>query len=110
MTLKEDVKKALDGLAQFIIMNDTGTDESASAIEWHGILKQALTPPTAEEVCEALREHYKHYVCYSEVSNEFMFEDSEKITRHGIYGYQVVVYMPPHLITLIGRFYEGEIK
>lgn len=42
MTSKEDIKKALDGLAQFIIMNDTGTDESASAIEWHGILKQAL--------------------------------------------------------------------
>ena len=35
--------EALIGLAQFIIMNDTGTDESASAIEWHGILKQALT-------------------------------------------------------------------
>ena len=52
---KEDEKltkeqKALDGLAQFIIMNDTGTDESASAIEWHGILKQALTPPTSDEV------------------------------------------------------------
>ena len=42
MTPKENIKKALDGLAQFIIMNDTGTDESASAIEWHGILKQAL--------------------------------------------------------------------
>ncbi len=34
--------EALDGLAQFIIMNDNGTDESASAIEWHGILKQAI--------------------------------------------------------------------
>lgn len=35
--------EALDGLAQFIIMNDTGTDESASAIEWHNTLKQAIT-------------------------------------------------------------------
>ena len=34
--------EALDGLAQFIIMNDNGTDESASAIEWHGILKTAI--------------------------------------------------------------------
>ena len=43
MTTKEDIKKALDGLAQFIIMNDTGTDESASAIEWHNTLTEALT-------------------------------------------------------------------
>ena len=36
------IEEALDGLAQFIIMNDTGTDESASAIEWHNTIKQAL--------------------------------------------------------------------
>ena len=33
MTPKEDIKKALDGLAQFIIMNDTGNNESASKIK-----------------------------------------------------------------------------
>ena len=43
MTPKDGIKEALDGLAQFIIMNDTGTDESASAIEWHGIVTKALT-------------------------------------------------------------------
>jgi len=42
MITHEEAIKALDGLAQFIIMNDTGTDESASAIEWHGIIKKAL--------------------------------------------------------------------
>ena len=45
----EEAIKALDGLAQFIIMNDTGTDESASAIEWHNIIKQSITEQQAKE-------------------------------------------------------------
>lgn len=67
---KEDIKKALDGLAQFIIINDNGTDESASAIEWHGILKKALTEleelkryPTAEEVALIPEANIKLVTC-----------------------------------------------
>ena len=62
MTPKEDVKKALDGLAQFIIMNDNGTDESASAIEWHNIIKQSITEQQAKEkVHEDLLRDAKRY-------------------------------------------------
>lgn len=50
------IEEALDGLAQFIIMNDTGTDESASAIEWHNTIKQALTRAKKEhELLELYR-------------------------------------------------------
>jgi hypothetical protein len=41
--------EALNGLAQFIIINDIGTDESASAIEWHGIIKKALERAKKDE-------------------------------------------------------------
>ena len=62
MTAKEDIKKALDGLADFIIMNDTGTDESASAIEWHNIIKQSITEQQAKEkVHEDLLRDAKRY-------------------------------------------------
>ena len=54
--------KALDGLAQFIIMNDTGTDESASAIEWHNIIKQSITEQQAKDkVHEELKRDVKRY-------------------------------------------------
>lgn len=35
-------QKALNGLANFIIMHGNNDDYDASAIEWHDILKQAI--------------------------------------------------------------------
>ena len=68
MTAKEDIKKALDGLAQFIIMNDNGTDESASAIEWHNTLTEALTRAKKEhEMLELYRECNKEGVFWLEI-------------------------------------------
>lgn len=65
MIAKEDIKKSLDGLAQFIIMNDTGTDESASAIEWHNILTEALErAKKVEELLELYRKHYRNGIGY----------------------------------------------
>ena len=116
---KEDEKltkeqKALDGLAQFIIMNDTGTDESASAIEWHGILKQALTPPTSDEVCKALSEFVGREVSYTNKQFHYIIKNTQVLMFvTETYNNKTVslgVYLPPHFITLLGRVYEGEIK
>lgn len=76
MTSKEDVKKALDGLAQFIIMNDNGTDESASAIEWHDILKQALE--RAKKVEELLMIYKQYYNGYLSPADQKRRQDLEK--------------------------------
>lgn len=35
-------QRALNGLANFIIMHGNNDDYDASAIEWHGILKTAI--------------------------------------------------------------------
>jgi len=74
-------------------------------------LKKALTPPTQEEVCKALSEHFhSDSVRYSNITLMFEMYDQIicKISQFGIVYFMDG--LPPHLITLIGRFYEGEIK
>ena len=62
-------------------------------------IKKALTPPTADEVCKALSEYLKRNVYY---------EDGMFKVHSDVYGEIVDLNtLPPHLITLIGRFYEG---
>lgn len=100
--------EALNGLAQFIIMNDTGTDESASAIEWHNTLKQALTPPTSEEVCEVLSEYFiDKYICVDNKFYNYGGNEPKAVIYKIECGVVIKYALPPHLITLIGRFYEG---
>lgn len=74
-------------------------------------LEEALTPPTVDEVCVALSERYNN------ASIQYL-EDKKSF----VYGYLLsticrlvgdgTVYwgtrdLPPHLVTMIGRFYEG---
>lgn len=71
-------------------------------------LRQALTPPTADEVCEALSEYFiDKYIC---VDNKFYnYGGNEpKAVIYKINCSVVIRYdLPPRIITLIGRFYEG---
>ena len=68
---------------------------------------QVLTPPTEEEVCEALEKHTTFLTAYNKHEKEF-FDDNGCIC-YLINGrtYFNDIALPPHLITLIGRFYEG---
>ena len=70
-------------------------------------IKQALTPPTAEEVCEALENYSGRLTSYKEKHNTF-FDDVGYIC----FSIKKLIYLrrnalPPHLITLVGKFYEG---
>jgi hypothetical protein len=86
-------------------------NEIEEALNEYVELKKALTPPTADEVCKALSEWFhSDSVKYSNIT--FMFEMYDQIICK-ISQFGIVYFMdglPPHLITLIGRFYEGEIK
>jgi len=76
-------------------------------IEEFKLLEQALTPPTEEEVEKALGAYLKCNVSKTE-SRFIKNNDVSQIIS--FYGYGVLkIYeiLPPHLITLIGRFYEG---
>lgn len=107
------------------------TEDIDSAME---VIKQVLTsPPTADEVCKALSDFYEvniiheHYqkgidvnvytidaFYYRETNHDI---DNKPYTRRRdvVAGDKeriaLDVYLPPHLITMIGRFYEGlEVK
>ncbi len=81
-------------------------------------LKSILTPPTAEEVCEALSEYLQRKVnIYSD--NTFYYTEQRQIgecdeiicgygweNEHHTIAFEID--LPPHLITLIGRFYEAQ--
>jgi len=70
------------------------------------LLKKALTPPTSEEVVKALNKEFPNS------DNKFKngkFYANGKLVIHGYdVGNDITINhpMPPHLITLIGRFYQ----
>ena len=72
------------------------------------ILKQALTPPTEEEMCKALSDYYGLMVRYDDRNNLFQkyVGDGDWVPIN-IVNFRNHV---PHLITLIGIFYEWRIK
>jgi hypothetical protein len=79
------------------------------------LIKQALTPPTEEEVCKTLSEWFNNeFVSYNDEECEFHIENdticfsyiknNEDLSKLKIkFEYD----LPPHLITMIGKFYEG---
>ena len=77
--------------------------------EWRMAYVEKVVPPTEEEVCEALSEYYGFEVVYKGLNFITKIEHD--------YYYEVVSIadncivftapFPPHLVTLIGRFYEG---
>ncbi len=73
-------------------------------------IERALTPPTADDVCKALSEYFGFSFYYQD--NFFYRSDGIKyIYPLKVSGFtEIQLYdghLPPHLITLIGRFYEG---
>lgn len=78
-------------------------------------IEKALTPPTADEVCEALKDFFKNSkyhnyidtVYYSDKGKYFYTEDEQRNLIEMIFDNYYVHEIPPHLIIKIGRFYEG---
>ncbi len=76
-------------------------------------LKNYLTPPTADEVCKALSGWFDEKFYYDVNQKEFYTKALNgqhsvvKLKKNEIHfgGWYT---MPPHLITLIGRFYEAQ--
>ena len=72
-------------------------------------IKQALTPPTEEEVCEALSEYFgkKVFVDKRYKISAFVVERGSSVAYINARNRLCLTQLPPHLVTLIGRFYEG---
>lgn len=97
--------------------NDEPHEWTKKETEAYELLKKALTPPTSDEVCEALSEHYRQPISYTNngykngfhTENQFIivYRDGKIIFTNREYfahDYQ------PSTATLIGRFYENEVK
>lgn len=84
------------------------------------IVAKALTPPTADEVCEALskcEDLDKHsFITYMPENKSFtlfkQFRDDDcyeaDLVRYEKGTIYIAKHYPPHLITLIGRFYKAQ--
>ena len=102
MTPKEQLKEIYNGMS-----NNIGFVKEFKNIE------QALTEleelkryPTSEEVCEAMSEYYGVEVIYRKTDGFQVFRSRWNDGEYGdIYLEELI--KTPHLITLLGRFYEG---
>lgn len=117
MTPKEALKGIKQAIAEYL-HKQTGV-----SVEKHfeylqydteiSIVEQALTPPTPDEVCNALSEYFKLRTYeYDIVQKKFkrVFSKNEYyyIVNFDINGnIKLFEVLPPHLITMIGKFYES---
>ena len=75
------------------------------------LLKQALTPPTSIELCDKLSDWFEEEIYFDKQSAVFYLDDMAITRKDNYYNSWGIGYpLPPHLITLIGRFYENEVK
>ena len=78
-------------------------------------IKQALTPPTANEVCEAMSKYFEVSVGYLMGDffigkNDYEVEYLIETVINDVNKEKLIVLhtaFTPHLITLIGRFYKS---
>jgi hypothetical protein len=131
MTPKEALKGIKQAIAEHLhLKTGVSVEKHFEYLQYDteiDIVEQALTEleelkryPTADEVCEALGEFYKWKVSYSNerYNHMFYFEESKlgvlRFMNNGVYfiqsDYHKTNDLPPHLITLLGRFYENEVK
>ena len=99
--------EALEVLQNYIMVNEP-LETQEHYLKRLNVIRLAITPPTAEEVCKALSEHYGKEVIYEKQFKEF--RKGFRVVAHpreNIYNEFDLLGIPPHLITLIGRFYEG---
>lgn len=105
--------EALRVLKANAILFDDGTDFGASMLEAICDIDKALTPPTADQLCEELSKYMKEPVWLDE-RNEIRISTQwlvRKIYYEGEYkGLNFLVVLPPRIIKRIAQFYESEAK
>ena len=80
--------------------------------EAYDIIKKALTPPTADKVCEALSEYFgKEVKVDKRYKNTTFVCDGKNIAWVDNNGnVQINQPKPPHIVELVAKYYKGEIK
>ncbi len=107
------MSKELEALKDLIKRNNALKNEGHFHIgkDTLDTISQALTPPTQEEVCKALSDYLGEKMIY--LGFDFVNVDITKIAvQFNLKNKNIELYveLPPHLITMIGRFYENEVQ
>ena len=76
------------------------------SVEDFNILKQFLTPPTADEVCKALSEYWGNPFRYNKNTNLFEHYVGDIMWKR--FNILILRTDAPDLIEMIGKFYKGE--
>ena len=104
--------EALNELSHRLASVDTSKTIEEAHYDVFPIIRKSLTPPTTDEVCEALSGWFDENFYYD--VNQKVFYPMDLKGQHSVVKmkkneihFGVWYTMPPHLITLIGRFYEG---
>ena len=113
MTSKEAWNGLLDRIKNYAeIFEDK--EEQALILKQLDVIRPYLVSPTADEVCKALSEFVGREVSYTNKQFHYIIKNTQVLIyvteTYNNKTFSLGVYLPPHLITLIGRFYEGEIK
>ena len=107
MTPKEALKKIKEALNPYGYYDDLYNEIEQALNE----LEELKKPPTVEEVCKALGELLAKDISYGAKQFYYTIENTKCIMfvteTYGDGLWSINEYLPPHLITLIGRFYDG---
>ena len=83
--------------------------------EWRMAYVEKVVPPTEEEVCEVLSEHNNGEKVFYENGEFYVVGNSWKVNITKVYKTNGKLYIafcddifPPHIIAMLGRFYERE--
>jgi len=118
----ENVLEALNEIGQLefedikSFYDDSGDMKRIETTEQFTIIEKALTPPTEEEVCEALSTHFEN-IRYSQLFVSYVgreFEVSYEPFLSQVIAYKkddgnvsIELELPPKLGKMIFAFYEG---
>ena len=110
MTSKEAWNGLLDRIKNYAeIFEDK--EEQALILKQLDVIRPYLVSPTADEVCKALSEFVGREVSYTNKQFHYIIKNTQVLIyvteTYNNKTFSLGVYLPPHLITLIGRFYEG---
>jgi len=124
--------EALDQAISYLEEEYDITDIDHILLELY-VVKKLLTPPTSKKVCNAISKHLKEKdygmsdnfskeVTYNEITKEFevecLYDRDSYNNMEAIIGihrdiqmfFNIIDELPPYLMTMIGRFYEGVYK
>lgn len=111
--MSRELEEALEYLQDVVYTFDNEQELIDKAFE---LIKQTLTPPTADEVCQALSEYYNSPMYYEKTKYKDGFHNGNVYAimyENGEIKFTTKYFnakLPPHIIEMLGAFYKEELR